>query len=73
MLEDLTPPVKLSPCRVREVMETLEPKDQEILKKALENPAWGTKTLSNALRERGLMISDTPITKHRAGRCSCAR
>jgi hypothetical protein len=71
MLEDLTPPARQTPCRVREVLETLEPKDQEILKKALADPAWGTKPLSNALRERGLMISDSPITKHRAGRCSC--
>jgi len=72
MLEGLTPPSRQTPCRVRDVMETLEPKDQDILEKALADPAWGTKTLSNALRERGLQVSETPLTKHRAGRCSCA-
>ena len=72
MLEGFAPPSRHRPCRVREVLQTLEPKDQEILEKALADSAWGTKTLSKALSERGLQISETPLSKHRTGRCSCA-
>jgi hypothetical protein len=34
MLEGLTPPTRLASCKVRDLLETLEPKDQEILKTA---------------------------------------
>lgn len=71
MLEDLKPRKKELPCKIREILETLEPKDQEILKEALADKAWGDKTLANALTERGIKVSDTPVRKHRAGRCSC--
>jgi transposase len=71
MLEGMTPPSKLSPCKVRELLETLEPKDQEILKAALINPAWGHLTLTNSLKDRGIAISESPVRKHRLGRCSC--
>ena len=72
MLEGLTPTKHIPPCKVREVLNNLEPSDQEILKKALADPAWGDKSLEKALNERGIKISDTPIRKHRKGRCSCA-
>jgi transposase len=71
MLEGLTPPTKLAPCKVRETLEVLEAKDQEILKNALLDPAWQHSTLTNALRERGIAISESPVRKHRLGRCSC--
>jgi transposase len=71
MLEGLEPPKKLAPCKVRELLETLEPKDQEILKTALIDPAWGHLTLANSLKERGVDISESPVRKHRLGRCSC--
>jgi hypothetical protein len=71
MLEGLTPPSKVLPCKVRELLETLDPKDQEILKAALIDPAWAHLTLTNSLKDRGIAISETPIRKHRLGRCSC--
>jgi hypothetical protein len=71
MLEGLTPPTKVLSCKVRELIESLEPKDQEILKAALLDPAWAHLTLTNSLRDRGITISETPIRKHRLGRCSC--
>ena len=40
MLEGLTPPKKQPACKVRTVIESLETKDQEILKEALANPEW---------------------------------
>jgi len=68
----LKPPTRQMPCKVRELIDTLEPKDQEILKAALLDSAWGNITLANSLSQRGLSISETPIRKHRLGRCSCA-
>ena len=71
MLEGLTPPVRLGPCKVRALLESLEPKDQEILKEAVASPDWPTVTLSEALTKRGLIISESPLRKHRAKRCTC--
>jgi hypothetical protein len=72
MLEGLTPPKQIHPCKVRDILQSLDASDQEILKKILVDPAWSDKALENALNERGVKISDTPIRKHRKGRCSCA-
>jgi hypothetical protein len=71
MLEDLKPPVRLTPCKVRAVLQGLEKKDQEILIKALANPLWTHSALSRELKTKGIIISEKPITVHRAGRCSC--
>jgi len=71
MLEGLTPPVKIGACKVRTLMESLEPKDQEILKKAIANADWPSLTLAEELTKRGLLISESPLRKHRAKRCSC--
>lgn len=72
MLEGLELPTRERPCKVRDLIATLEPKDQEILKKALANPDWPHLTLANELKSRGLDISESPIRSHRQGRCSCA-
>lgn len=72
MLEGLEVPGKERPCKVRSLIATLEPKDQEILKKALADPEWPHLTLTNQLKNRGLQISESPIRAHRLGRCSCA-
>jgi hypothetical protein len=71
MLEGLTPPVKIGACKVRTLMESLEPKDQEILKQAIANSDWPSLTLAEELTKRGLLISESPLRKHRAKRCSC--
>jgi hypothetical protein len=71
MLEGLEPPTKLGACKVREILETLEAKDQAILKAALIDPHWPTLTLAHSLNSRGIQISEHPLRKHRAGRCSC--
>lgn len=73
MLENLTPPQRITPCRVREILSSLDKKDQDILVAALADPNWGDKTLARALSERGIKISDTPIRNHRSKGCSCAR
>jgi hypothetical protein len=72
MLEGLTPPVRILPCLVRTIMEQLDEADQKILDAALEDQVtWGHTALAQALTQRGLRISEMPIRKHRAGRCSC--
>lgn len=73
MLEDLKPPVKVMPCAVRTLLNQLSSSDQEILEGALSNPeVWGNTALARELSKRGLIISEKPIRKHRAGLCSCA-
>ena len=71
MLENLEPPVKQLPCRVRSILEELDPKDSTILESAITNPAWTPHSLSVALSQRGLSISDRSIRKHQIQQCSC--
>lgn len=73
MLEGLTPKKQARPCKIKAVLDSLDAKDRQILIDALANPDWSTKGLSDALNERGITISDTPIASHRAKRCSCVR
>lgn len=72
MLEDLAPAARELSCAVRKVQNRLDDADKTILDRALgDEDAWPAKTLSKALADKGLLISDGPIRKHRAGRCSC--
>jgi hypothetical protein len=71
MLENLKPAVKLLPCRVRATLEALDPKDKVILESAMADPAWTPHSLSIALFERGLSLSDKSIKKHQIQQCSC--
>lgn len=74
LLAGLTPTIKRASCKVRTLLDTLEPKDAEILEQALTNVhIWPARTLQNALAERKLIISDVSIGRHRKGQCSCAR
>lgn len=75
MLEGLTPPLLSNrSCKVAQVAENLSETDRAILLQAIDNKAeWPIKTLSRALNERGLSISDTPLTNHRAKSCACYR
>ena len=71
MLEDLQPPNRLPSCKVRTILTSLEPKDQQILKSAIDDPDWSTVSLAEQLTKRGLIVSESPLRKHRAKRCSC--
>lgn len=75
MLEGLKPPhERLYPCRVAQAILALDDKDQKILTEAIADlQTWPAKTLSNALKERGLLLADTTITKHRKKLCACGR
>jgi hypothetical protein len=71
MLENLEPTPKILPCRVRSTIEGLEAKDGEILESAVADPKWTPHSLSNALFQRGLSLSDKAIKRHRIQQCSC--
>jgi len=75
MLEGLKPPPNRAYfCRVSQVLSDLAKEDQEILTTAIaDHQSWPAKTLSNALKERGLSLGDTTITKHRKQLCACGR
>lgn len=75
MLEGLEPPKnKAVYCKIALTMEQLEDADKLILTNALEDvEKWGAKTLSNALRTKGLSLADTTISKHRNKTCACFR
>jgi hypothetical protein len=72
MLENLKPPTKTHPCKVRTVMDGLNELDAQILEAAvLDSAKWKIKTLSDELRNVGIVISEKPLTTHRARLCSC--
>lgn len=74
LLDGLEPHKKIRPCRVRTILNELEPKDQATLSTALKSiEMWGSKTLSNALKIRGILLSDSAISNHRRGACSCEK
>jgi hypothetical protein len=75
MLEGLTPPKRnTTGCKVGAIAATLTEADKEILLTAVtDKENWPVKTLSKALAERGIQISDSPIYNHRSRACACFR
>ena len=72
MLENLKPPTRIISCKVRTLMNELDPADAAILEAAvMDSGKWKIKTLCDELRKTGLVISERPITTHRARACSC--
>ena len=71
MLEDLTPPKRITSCAVRTIRSKLDKKDQEILDSALANRDFNSGALARELTARGLRISDVSILRHRKKGCSC--
>ena len=72
MLEDLTPPVRVFPCKVREVADSLDESDSTIFMNAIANPGeWSNNGLAAELTKRGVYISEKSIRKHRRKECSC--
>lgn len=73
MLEGMEPQVKKLSCKVRTILESLEPKDKEILVQALADTQWTAGALARELTKRGIPISEKPIMAHKRKGCSCAR
>lgn len=72
-LTGLKPPVKEALCPLMKRIANLEKKDAEAVLGYLADPLWTSSALAEALTKNGFVISDTPIWRHRAKRCSCAR
>jgi len=74
MLEGLTPPKsKAVYCKIDQMLAELDDNDKQIFNDALDNEDWSANGLSMALRQRGLSVADTTITKHRQKACACFR
>lgn len=71
LLKGMQPPKRVRGCYVAVEAEKLEPEDKEILLAACKNPQWSVTGLEKALRERGVMLSRSTITRHRNGFCEC--
>jgi hypothetical protein len=71
LLDDLTPPKKVWPCKIRDIAATLEANDAKIFIDAVNDTDWPMSTLSNVLRAKGVDVSEDPIRKHRLKVCSC--
>lgn len=74
LLEGLEPGKQIRPCRVRTVLAQLDAKDAAILLTAINDAnTWAIRTLSNALKQRGIQLSDSALTAHRRNSCSCEK
>jgi hypothetical protein len=74
MLEGLTPPKNRAVyCRIDQLLAEMSAEDKQILIDALDSPSWSANALSTALRQRGVSVADTTITKHRNKTCACYR
>jgi hypothetical protein len=71
MLEDLTLPKKVRPCKVRDVKADLQKSDVDILESALMSEQWPVKTLERSLGDKGIILSESVIRKHRQRSCGC--
>lgn len=74
LLDGLEPHKKARPCRVRTLLGELDKKDVDTLNTALLSvDLWPARTLSVALKQRGVLLSDSAITHHRTKACSCGK
>jgi len=75
MLEGMTPPRnKTLYCKIADTRDTLTDEDAAIFMQAVDDKAqWAASTLSIQLRQRGVSVADTTITKHRSKACACYR
>lgn len=75
MLEDLTPPIRnRGSCKVGIVASQIDEANRKILLDAVADVEnWPVKSLSNALNDRGIQLSGTPIANHRSKACACFR
>jgi hypothetical protein len=74
MLEGLAPKEKESICFLMKKATTeLNDSDLRIFLDALKDTRWTDNSLTDALNEKGFAISRGIITKHKSGKCACAR
>jgi len=71
MLEDLKRKQRIYPCRVRTLLEELPEDDGKIFSNAVDDHTWAAWGLHQALKVRGIRVTDKAIKRHREGDCSC--
>jgi hypothetical protein len=73
MLEGMVPPLSSSMCKVGQKALGLSEEDNKILKASVEDPRWSSSALRRALIERGFVVGETALLRHRKKECTCAR
>jgi hypothetical protein len=73
MLQNLQPPVKEMLCPLIKRVADLDKKDAEAVLGYIADERWTNSALSIALSENGFAVSETPLWRHRAKRCACAK
>ena len=71
LLDDMQPPAKVWPCKVRSVAADMNDDDAKILFDAVMNPDWKILSLEKALFARGVSLRENVIRRHRDKACSC--
>ena len=74
LLDDLKPLNVGKPCKVGQILNSLEPEDAHILDEALkDHSTWSNRALAHALQERGISVTTDTIRAHRLVTCPCRR
>lgn len=74
ILTDLTKPsAKVTSCKIRTILDDLQPDDAKIFLDAVMDQSWKVAHLTDELRKRGIEISAPTIRNHRIGACSCSK
>lgn len=58
-------------CKVRRILLSLDPDDQQILKDAIASPTWNINQLVLALKDRGISMSYNTLRRHEQKLCQC--
>lgn len=58
-------------CGLGEIIDSLTPKDREVLAAALTSTAVTHSAIAKVLTDAGHPIKQGTVNRHRAGKCSC--
>lgn len=72
-LADLTPEIKVEPCKAGRLLIELDKEDADILAAAYDDTRWTPFSLAKALQERGIRITADTIRFHVRKSCRCSR
>jgi hypothetical protein len=73
MLEGLTPPLDGFLCLVGQKRLDLSEEDRQVLDASFDDPRWTSSGLRRALIERGFVVGETVMLRHKQKRCTCVR
>jgi hypothetical protein len=73
MFDDLKLQEKQWPCKVRDLLNSLDDSDRKVLTTIMKDSRWTNEALARAINERGFNIVGITLGRHRRGACSCSR